>query len=73
MATTDNAYPFAGIVGMADLKLALLRGSPLTFPRESPRDDLASEAGTVVSQTNSEHVSAAASGAGGARPSCGSG
>ena len=24
MATTDNAYPFAGIVGMADLKLALL-------------------------------------------------
>src|SRR5690349_8025510 len=24
MATADNAYPFAGIVGMADLKLALL-------------------------------------------------
>jgi magnesium chelatase subunit D len=24
MATTDNSYPFAGIVGMADLKLALL-------------------------------------------------
>jgi Mg-chelatase subunit ChlI len=24
MATTDSAYPFAGIVGMADLKLALL-------------------------------------------------
>jgi magnesium chelatase subunit D len=24
MATTDNTYPFAGIVGMADLKLALL-------------------------------------------------
>src|ERR1700759_4225790 len=24
VATTDNAYPFAGIVGMADLKLALL-------------------------------------------------
>ena len=24
MAMTDNAYPFAGIVGMADLKLALL-------------------------------------------------
>src|SRR5436190_22601520 len=24
MATIDNAYPFAGIVGMADLKLALL-------------------------------------------------
>src|SRR5947209_1761868 len=24
MATVDNAYPFAGIVGMADLKLALL-------------------------------------------------
>src|SRR5947209_12994343 len=24
MATVDNAYPFAGIVGMADLRLALL-------------------------------------------------
>src|SRR5205807_1226848 len=24
MATTDNSYPFAGVVGMADLKLALL-------------------------------------------------
>ena len=24
MTTTDSAYPFAGIVGMADLKLALL-------------------------------------------------
>src|SRR5258708_12087654 len=24
MATTDHTYPFAGIVGMADLKLALL-------------------------------------------------
>src|SRR6201994_3909040 len=24
MAMTDSAYPFAGIVGMADLKLALL-------------------------------------------------
>ena len=40
MATTDNTYPFAGIVGMADLKLALLRklladetGSFLVFAR----------------------------------------
>src|ERR1700759_2603235 len=24
VATTDNAYPFAGIVGMADLRLALV-------------------------------------------------
>ena len=54
MATTDTTYPFAGIVGMADLKLALLlnavspaiggvlvrgeKGTCLLYTSPSPRD-----------------------------------